>query len=78
MPMPMSPMKPVYAYTAATPTPPSRNGVVVTQDTTETARDNEILGDGNDGVGGGGQKDNESVENVRENLSRQEGNISSE
>jgi hypothetical protein len=78
MPMPMSPMKPVYAYTAATPTPPSRNGVVMMQDTMETARDNEILGDGNDGVGGGGQKDNESVENVRENLSRQEGNISSE
>ena len=75
--MPMSPMKPVYAYTAATPPPPSRNGVVTMQDTMETARDNEILGDGNDG-GGGGQKDNESVENVRENLSRQEGNISSE
>ena len=77
-PMPMSPMKPVYAYTAATPPPPSRNGVVMTQDTTDTTRDNEILRDGNDGVGAGGQKDNESVENVRENLSRQGGNISSE
>jgi len=72
----MSPMKPVYAYTTV-PTPPSRNGVVTTQDTMET-RESEILEDGNEEVVGG-QKDNESVENVREKQPQQEGNnISSE
>ena len=77
--MPMSPMKPVYAYTTA-PTPPSRNGVMMTQDTMET-HEVEILKDGSEEVVVGEQKDNESAENVREKQPQpQEGgnNISSE